>query len=59
MNENDSEARAERSRGGVWLYPGLVLLTWLVWGWVTRLGILGWDSYPLIAAGRVECSAEL
>ncbi len=35
---------------------GLLLLLWvgLVWGWVLRAGLWGWDVYPLIAAGRVE-----
>jgi len=32
----------------------LVLAALLVWGGVLDLGLYGWDTYPLIAAGRVH-----
>jgi hypothetical protein len=31
-----------------------VVVTALVHGWILRLELLGWDSYPLIAAARID-----
>ena len=49
-------AQTDRSRVVRSALLGLLLSLWvaLVWGWVLRTGLWGWDVYPLIAAGRVE-----
>ena len=49
-------AQTDRSRVVRSALLGLLLALWvaLVWGWVLRTGLWGWDVYPLIAAGRVE-----
>lgn len=31
-----------------------VATTWLAYGWIMGLALLGWDSYPLIAAARID-----
>ena len=49
-------AQSDRSRLLRSAAIGLLLVLWvaLVWGWVLRSGLWGWDVYPLIAAGRIE-----
>lgn len=37
----------------------LALAAWLVWSPVLDLALFGWDSYPLILAGRVRDAGEL
>jgi hypothetical protein len=37
----------------------LALLPWYAWRDVLGLELLGWDSYPLVAAGRVADAGEL
>ncbi len=46
-------AGSGRSRRPLWLGALLAVWTILVWGWVLRTGLWGWDVYPLIAAGRI------
>ncbi|MEZ6014690.1 MAG: hypothetical protein R3F49_06235 [Planctomycetota bacterium] len=49
--------RAARAAFGLAALLGLAALA--AYGWTLRLELLGWDSYPLIAAARVDSFAAL
>lgn len=52
-------AESGRSSRPLWLGGLLAVWTILVWGWVLRTGLWGWDVYPLIAAGRIEAPRDV
>ncbi len=53
MPSRASDARAALS------VAGIAALAFLAWRGVLELALLGWDSYPLILAGRVRSAGEL
>lgn len=46
-------------RTALWIGALVALLGWVAWSDVLDLGLAGWDTFPLIAASRVESFADL
>jgi len=59
VQENDATRGALELTKSLALALGLGLLAWWTWAWVLELPILGWDSFPLIAAGRCDSWSQI
>ncbi len=54
--DGDELKQGRRARWSSFAF--VVACVWIAWRSMLRLELLGWDSYPLIAAGRFESAAD-